>query len=288
MAARQDTIMDKIIKEYNTINDNFYFHHTRSTPSGRQDYYGPESHDRFELFYLIEGEVEYIVQGQHYLVHPGDMIFISPSRIHSLVINGKKNYERIVLVFDYRVLDEYFSRYPMDLKHLLSGRGHVIQKDIVDQSDIKSVFFSIAENQEEDKYRQLYLVSCTIQLIIALDKLFADKSLDFLKPASTDVFIETVTGYIQEHITDPMNLDQIAQDLYLSKSTLCHKFKQKMNMTINEYITIKKIYYASDLIHSGVSATDACQAIGYNYYTTFYYNYKKIIGKAPNETKNRS
>ena len=65
MAAQQDAIMEKIIKEYNTINDSFYFHHTFTSPSGRQDYYGPESHDRFELFYLIEGEVEYIVQGQH-------------------------------------------------------------------------------------------------------------------------------------------------------------------------------------------------------------------------------
>lgn len=280
--------MEKIINKYNTINDNFYFHHTLTFPSGKQEYYGPESHDRFELFYLIEGEVEYIVQGQHYIVHPGDMIFIPPSRIHSLVLNRTKNYERIVFVFDYRFLDQYFSQYPLDLEPLLNGRGHVIQKDIVDHSAIKNVLFSIAQNQEEDKYKPLYLVSCTIQLIIALSKLFSNRSLDFLKPASTDTFIETVTGYIQDHITDSLSLDGMAQALYMSKSTLCHKFKKKMNMTINDYITTQKIHYASDLIYRGVSAMDACQAIGYNYYTTFYYNYKKILGKAPIETKNKA
>jgi methylphosphotriester-DNA--protein-cysteine methyltransferase len=54
-----------------------------------------------------------------------------------------------------------------------------------------------------------------------------------------------------------------------------------MKITINRYIAIKKIHYAAELIRTGVSANEAALAAGYNHYTTFYHNYKQIMGYAP-------
>lgn len=278
--------MDKqILRQYNTLNDDFYFHHTYTPPNGQMNYYGPESHDRFELFYLLKGEVEYLILGERYVAHAGDMLFVSPSKIHSLLINGNLEYERMVYVFDHRVYDEILRKYPLDFSALLGQKGRVIQKEIIDRSEIKKIFLAIVNNCEEEKYQQLHIISNTIRLLIELDKLFADESLSLLQPESTDPFIESIVNYVQEHITDPINLDQIAEHLFISKSALCHKFRQKTNMTINQYIHIKKIYYAQDLIYNGANATQVSQDIGYNYYTTFYYNYKKILGKAPGRNK---
>ena len=52
-------------------------------------------------------------------------------------------------------------------------------------------------------------------------------------------------------------------------------------MTVNRYITVKRIYYAAELIRKGMSAVEAGSAVGYSNYTTFFYNYKQIMGVSP-------
>lgn len=54
-----------------------------------------------------------------------------------------------------------------------------------------------------------------------------------------------------------------------------------MGLPVNQYITTKRIHWAADLIRSGMSAMDASAKVGYTYYSTFFYNYKKVMGTPP-------
>lgn len=56
-----------------------------------------------------------------------------------------------------------------------------------------------------------------------------------------------------------------------------------MNISVNNFIITKKIHYANKLIASGVSPSEAALKTGYNYYTTFFYNFKSVMGKTPSE-----
>lgn len=123
-------------------------------------------------------------------------------------------------------------------------------------------------------------MSLIFDLIIRLNNSAADTD-EVILPISKDPMIKSVIDYIDAHISKPIKLDDIADNLYISKSTLCHKFSNHMNLTINRYAAIKKIHYADELIRGGMSATEAAMATGYNHYTTFYHNYKQIMGVSP-------
>ena len=47
--------------------------------------------------------------------------------------------------------------------------------------------------------------------------------------------------YISQRITEKFNLDELAKMTYISKSTLCHKFKRAMGVSLIDYIIREKI-----------------------------------------------
>jgi len=97
----------KISTHYSSKNGSFYFHHTVTEPtSDVSAIYGPESHRWFEIIYLIEGEVQYFIEGEQYLARTGDLIFILPNEIHAIQRNSKMKYERVVVSFDFNVIKD--------------------------------------------------------------------------------------------------------------------------------------------------------------------------------------
>jgi AraC-like DNA-binding protein/mannose-6-phosphate isomerase-like protein (cupin superfamily) len=276
-----------VIKEYSSPTGSFHFHHAVSH-EGQAFLISPESHRLFEVLYLISGDLEYAVEGEHYAVGEGDIILISPNEIHSLKIGSETSYERVVVMFDIQALGGILSEERIPLHDLLFNnfqRYRVIKKEVAEENRLKDLFFAIVNNEEPKEYAQLAFISNLIRLIIALDKLLVEENASFWNATTVNPTIKNIIEYINTHIDEPLRLDDIAKHAFVSKSTICHKFKEDMNISINRYITVKKIHRAQELIQSGMSAQQASVTIGYENYNSFFYNYKKIIGVSPSNGK---
>ncbi len=269
-------------QQLNTVGSSIFYHHTLTTAQPADYTIGPEAHRQHELLYLICGNLTYQIEGRTYEVHPGDMILIPPNDIHSLQIGSGSDYERMVFHFNLELLTQMLkglSDEPLSFRWDI--HAPVIPSRICRQYKLHDLLTSVIENTENRQYRNPYTVSKTIELVIQLDKLFADRKLSMIQPTTVDPLIQRMIDYIDGHMMQPISLDSMAAELYVSKSTLCHRFRSYMNVTVNRYITVKKIYYAAELIQKGMSAAEAALAVGYSNYTTFFYNFKQIIGTAP-------
>lgn len=277
---------ERITLQYRDIGDPFSFHHT-ITPARSDDYcIGPEAHRQYEFLYLISGTLTYLIEGRSYVVTPGDMILIAPNDIHTLLIGGNADYDRIVFHFDLELLIQAFRNLETEPIHFnWNSSFPVIPAAICREYHLDELFLSIVENQEKSRYESYHIISRTMDLVVSLDKMFSNRELTLLMPSSVDPLIQRMIDFINDHVTQQVSLDDMAAQLYVSKSTLCHRFRAYMNMTINRYITVKKIYYAAELIQQGMSAVEAGQSVGYSNYTTFFYNYKQIIGTSPSDRK---
>ena len=58
-----------------------------------------------------------------------------------------------------------------------------------------------------------------------------------------------------------------------------------MKMTINRYISLKKMHRAADLMRKGHAAAEAAAMVGYDNYTTFFYNFKRMMAKKPGDLR---
>jgi AraC-like DNA-binding protein len=77
----------------------------------------------------------------------------------------------------------------------------------------------------------------------------------------------------------------MAADLYLSPYYISHLFSKYMGMPLKKYINNIKIHKAQDLIATGESPTAVAIKLGFQYYSTFFNMYKKILGKPPSIDK---
>ena len=280
--------MDTILSQYNSPYDSFFFHHTVSPDGSVRNGRTREAHDQFEVLYLIDGQVRYLIEGEEYIATAGDVIFVPPNEVHTLHCEKDCRYERIVVLFDLAILkaalpnnetvlsSDFFKR---------RSRYRVIPKEMVQKTKIADTMYAFTQDTERKKYLPIRTLALVCQLIVELDKVFEQSEGVAIEPVSADDVVKRAIAFINERIGAPLKLDDIAAHLYVSKSTLCHKFARQMHISINRYMAIKKMYHAAQLIKNGMSALNASQAVGYEYYTTFYHNYKQIIGVAPSQTK---
>ena len=94
---------------------------------------------------------------------------------------------------------------------------------------------------------------------------------------------ENTVAYMNEHLTEDITVDSLAEHFFTSRYYLMHSFKEQTGYTIGNYLSTKRLLFARDLISSGTAVTDACFACGFHNYSTFLRAYKKQFGKSPRE-----
>jgi len=89
--------------------------------------------------------------------------------------------------------------------------------------------------------------------------------------------------YINNHLTEEISVETIAESCYISRYHLMHLFKGETGYTLFDYITEKRLALARDLLKTGMPVTEACFASGFKNYSTFFRAYKKHFHSSPSE-----
>ena len=276
----------EVLKQYNLIGDAIYYHHVRTEATGGEYLHPSEAHASYEMLLLLEGEISYIIEGETYTAGPGDMIFVAPGEIHAIRIDGRKPYERLVLLFDIDALRSMMRELcaPLEVFSQEAGeRLHIVPRAFVSEYGLDRLLGEIFSCEDEDRYKRLFIMSKLLGFMIQTDKMFAAHKERFASPTSKDGLVSAAVTYISEHIGEPIRLEDVADHLFVSKSTLCHRFAKTVHMTTIHYILLKKMHRAAELLRKGYSASEAAAMVGYSNYTSFFYNFKRLMGKAPAE-----
>ncbi len=90
--------------------------------------------------------------------------------------------------------------------------------------------------------------------------------------------------YMQYHFDQPLTLEDIARQAYLSVSRLSHLFKEQMGVTVVDYLTNIRINQAKQrLITSDSTCTQICFEVGYNNQSYFTRVFKQVVGMTPRQ-----
>lgn len=97
--------------------------------------------------------------------------------------------------------------------------------------------------------------------------------------------VKEIMHYIDENIENPISLDEIASNFYISTSYMCRIFKSMTGFTIHQYISKRRIFHATQLLAAGYSAAETCARCGFNEYSNFYKSFTNFIGVSPSQYK---
>lgn len=90
--------------------------------------------------------------------------------------------------------------------------------------------------------------------------------------------------YIRQNLSINLTISEIAENIFVSKSTLTKHFKRELSTTVNEYICNTVMGKAEELlVGSNISILDISQKFGFS--DQFYFSrlFKKKFGKSPRE-----
>ena len=98
----------------------------------------------------------------------------------------------------------------------------------------------------------------------------------------------TVSEYIHAHFTEPLTLEGLARQFYMSGYYLSHQFRQVTGFTLTDYIQMTRIRNVQTmLVNTDVPVTEAAFDCGFTSFSQFNRVFRKHIGMAPSQYRKK-
>ena len=93
--------------------------------------------------------------------------------------------------------------------------------------------------------------------------------------------IRCILQHINLKIYDTIKVTELAKQFYLSESALRRRFKEKVGISINEYVNQRKIEESKMMLQSGVPVGEIARRLSFYDLSHYYRTFKKYTGMTP-------
>lgn len=245
------------------------------------------AHDFLELYYFLDGSVTYYIEDQVYDLCPGDLLIIPAGKMHRPVIaNEHAAYERMVLWITPQYLQGIDSPAGDLQKNLqkVGEHGYCVpfrgDETVFVTALLKQLLY-MQKNDTDPKF-------CAGAVELYLWTIFRSYGVIDTTHRNETQVIPQVIRYITEHFSEPLTLEDIAAEFFVSKSYLNRHFKAYTNSTVYAYIMALRLTHARRMLREGIPAVEAGRECGFSDYSTFYKAFKTQTGLSPQQFKSRA
>lgn len=242
-------------------------------------------HPFYELFFFLDGNVDYTIEGKTYKLRPGDILLTNSLDIHRPEIYPGRPYERVVVWLD----DRFFDQIRANGDDLAACFRDAARKDYRRIRPDQAAFLRLRTlcNQISQAQKSQTLGSNTLvwaylsEFLVEVCWCYFEASDSFRDEVTEDEKINSIINYINRNISSNLSLDTIADTFYISKFYLSKQFKHFTGISIYQYIIKKRVTISRDMLRNGASVTDACMECGFNDYSNYLKAFKREFGCNP-------
>lgn len=245
-------------------------------------------HEEVQFDLVIEGSVHFQIGSKAFVLHEGQSIFINTGVIHQIFPLEGTTGKLYAYVLKDRLLetDALSAVYRKCLLPVLKGQADCIAFTGSDAADERAASLLLqiwdsysakeAGYQMEIKGLLCCLWSCLVK-----------KSRQAASPATSrerrDMDrVKAAITFMQDHYQEPLSLEDIAEQLALSKSELCRCFKRVMNTTPYDYLIQYRVRTASErLRRSDERILDIALQCGFDSLGHMGRYFRKYLGCSP-------
>lgn len=234
----------------------------------------PHTHKSWELIFIKSGDLSYIIGNNIYQAGANTLLIARPSVIHSISFNTPEMYERYRIFFDESLFSkDLLAQIPQGLD-VIDFNGNTLVNDLFQRMKLYSDAF-------EPEATKALLENTLQELLYHIAN--AARSWSKVKAQTNRPTIVKAIEYVNTHITEPLNIDAIATELFITRSHLHHLFVKHLNTTPKKYILNKKLLLAQRDLRLGYKPIEVCARCGFSDYSTFYRDYRLCFGYPPSK-----
>ena len=241
----------------------------RIWPSFVAAHYNNHYHAAVEIIVVHEGELEYILSDNTYLVKAGEVLIIPPGCAHELrEMDGCK---RHLFLFEPGPLQAM-----RDIQNISPMTQQVIYlpKDDPLNEPVRERLMSAVESYfRKDPMFNSQCYACLLQVYALLGSRYVqDEETQAMVRRSTidpEIMNSAIT-YIGEHYMEPITLDEVASFVGFSKYYFSRTFKEFSGITFSDYLLVKRLNAAvNQLIRTDKPIRDVARLSGFGSVATF-------------------
>ncbi|MBR2288045.1 MAG: AraC family transcriptional regulator [Clostridia bacterium] len=244
------------------------------------------SHPHYEIYFYIQGHSRIIVEGLDLIPTRGDVLIYPPGIMHrNIHVDTELPYERF-----------YFFARP-EFLHAISAPDYDIPGTIAQMTENNQYYFHVSETdlqtliaqtdevieQSENTSPEARLMNRSQMTCLLVRALTMMSNQAVMPQSEHSRRMSEVIAYINQHVTQPLSLDDLAAAFFSSKYVLVREFKQYTGISIHQYLMIRRIQIAQDDMRLGIKPKDACVRCGFTDYSSFYRAFKARVGVSPEQ-----
>ncbi|HBF14786.1 MAG TPA: hypothetical protein DDW30_03720 [Clostridiales bacterium] len=236
----------------------------------------PHSHEYYELYFLRKGERSLFVESAMFSVPENTFFAIPPYLLHKTEGRG---YERININISPELLDapqQAFLRQVGSCGLRMDNETGGLIFRLLD----KGVELQL-RNASDRQENQLILAKA-ILLLLSEQTAAPLHAVSAVTAGKQETDVLKIVFYLNTHFREPLSLETLSREYFLSKATLCGKFRRVMHCSIMEYVAGLRLTKAKQLLrYSDKSVEEIAEECGYSSPNYFGLIFKKEVGLSP-------
>lgn len=238
----------------------------------------PHTHNHVELFYIIGGKGQFLIEDQLYPVNTNHLVIINPNVTHTEVSLNAQPLEYIVLGIE-----------GIELAISENSNGQFCILDQFGSVEISSCLRNILREMELKSTG--YEDVCQAYMEILIIRLMRSTGLSF--PSEPRIIsgnrqCAAIRRYIDLHFKEPLSLEQLAEEAHMNKYYLAHSFKREYGVSPINYMISRRLEESKYLLaETDLSMSQIAQLLGFSSLSYFCQIFRKTQSVSPKEYRQR-
>ena len=237
-----------------------------------------------EITLAVSGRAKIFSGESVYEMEAGQIHFIRTGQYHKIVADDAENFRYYCIGF--------LPGEDNGIRAFLDAVKDKTDFLVEDQGGIQTLMSRLLEefyirDAESDHMIHLYFS----QMLILLYRILSGSSREKLTKINTSTSNQAVyraLRYVDSEFWHLEKVSQVAQALNYSEYYLSHVFRQKMDMTMKDYLLQKKITAAANLLKTGnMSITEISDQLRFASLHSFGMAFKRCMGLSPTEYRKK-
>lgn len=231
---------------------------------------GPSVRSYYLIHFILEGKGEFYVNNTNYKLSAGQGFLIEPDYQTVYMADGEEPWTYIWVGFSGESADSIISALG------LSQEQPVFSSP--ESEKLKSYVMEMIRHNHSSAEESFY----TLGMLFLFLSTIAGSNKDILPQTEGNTYVNQAISYIQNHISEPLQVDEIARYVGLNRSYLNMLFKQHTGLSPLKYIQRFRLTKAKHLLESSrLSVSAIAYSCGYQRPESLIKIFRQTAGISP-------
>ncbi len=227
---------------------------------------------------------EYLVGSERYRLQKGDIVFVPPGVSHRPLLPEAMTepYVRDILWFSpefITLMEGIFSRPGRPI----AGYSSLLRTANTHWEALGQLLRdAVTESERQRSGWESAVMGTAMVFLTRLKRALADEHATPMEAEKPEL-LDRAMAYIEKNLSGKVTLEDMARQLFVSKSTVTQTFRNRMGVSFHRCLTQRRLIAAKTLIAEGAAMEEIGRAVGFSDYSTFYRAFKQEYGISPRQ-----